>query len=664
MHNETLLEVVTLLAVSVLAIALFKRFQFPSVLAYLAVGVLIGPHGLEWVEDSENIRLLAEFGVVFLLFTLGLEFSLPKLIAMRREVLGLGSAQVIITTTLIAIIAWGLGESGGSAFVIGGVFALSSTAIVIKLLGEQLELSSRHGRYAVAILLFQDIAVVPFLIAIPALSQPDQNGIAGEISLAMLKGVIVLIAMMAVGHWLLRPLFREMVRYRSSELFTLTVLLFALAAALATSYSGLSLALGAFIAGMMLGETEFRSQVEVEIKPLRDVLLGLFFITIGMLLNLHTIPAVIHWVVLVLICFMGLKLSVVYILSRLIVDAEQGVSFRTGMVLCQGGEFGFALLALAISDNVISGDAGQIVLAASVISMVLTPTLVRYNGPLAKKLFAETYGASREKVEAEIAEKTQNLSGHVIICGFGRIGQNVARFLEQESIPYTALDLDAEVVRQSRAAGKPVNYGDSTHRELLIAAGLERAKTLLISYDDLNATRKIIQQAREHCPEMPILVRVRDDSNLKTLYNSGATEVVPETLEASLMLASALLRLLDVPAIRIRKQVQEVRAGHYHALHEMFHGEETHDVEEAPVLREGLHCVTITTGAKAVNRRIDQVDWQKSRVKLRALRRGEEVINEPPADIKLQDGDVLVIYGTPENLQHAENLILAGDPVV
>ncbi len=410
---------------------------------------------------------------------------------------------------------------------------MSSTAVVIKQLREQLELNSRHGRLSVGILLFQDIAVVPFLIIIPALA--GSGSIPVEVSFSLAKGLVVLLAMLAFGHWLLRPLFQAIVSFHSAELFTLTVLLVALSAAWLTHLFGLSLELGAFLAGMMLGETAFRHQIDADIRPFRDVLLGLFFITVGMLLDIHTLPHIIHWVLLIVLAMMVSKTLLIMGLSMR-AGAEKGVAVRTGVVLSQGGEFGFALIALALKDQLLSPSAAQMVLAAIVISMALTPVLIRYNGWFAKHLFAKHYGGGRVEVMHQIEAGAQRLDQHVLICGYGRIGQNISKFVERAGFKYIALDLDPIRVQEASAAGQRVFYGDSTHLDLLAAAGLQRARVLVISFDDTPATMKILEQVRKLYPELPILVRTADDGDLERLQGAGATEVIPETFEATLMM--------------------------------------------------------------------------------------------------------------------------------
>ncbi|MEK6749409.1 MAG: cation:proton antiporter [Pseudomonadota bacterium] len=660
MEHTLLQAVVWLLAATVLVVSLFRRLHLPTILAYLAVGIMVGPQGFGVVSDLDNTRKLAEYGLVFLLFTLGLEFSWPQLYAMRREVLGIGSAQVIVTTALAATTAYALGLSLTGAIVIGGVLAMSSTAIVIKQLGEQLEGNSRHGRLATGILLFQDLAVVVFLIVIPALHSGFDQSVAWNIVLAIIKGGIIMTLMYAVGHWVLRPFFHEVVSARSAELFTLTVLLFSLAAAWLTQFFGLSLALGAFLAGMMLGETEFRHQVEIDIRPFRDILLGLFFVTVGMLLDIAILPNIWPWVLAILGATLIGKIFITALVTALS-GAERGVALRTGIVLAQGGEFGFVLLSLAIQDDYLPPAVTQMMLATVIISMVTTPLLVRYNGRITKFIFSASYGQNRRQIVNDVATNAEDLQHHIMICGFGRVGQNIARFIEKESYRYFALDLDAARVKEARAAGQFVTYGDSTHPNILEAAGLQRAKALVISFDDAVAAEKIILIARKARADLPILVRTRDDSNLERLQQAGATEVVPETLEASLMLVSNLLYLLNVPVRRIVKHIQDARADRYQVLHHVFKGQDWSDFTDNENTRMTLHSVLLPRSAHAVGKRINEINLSDCGVSISAIRRGDIHAMRPLPDIVLQVNDVVILYGDVDQIEHAENLLLRGN---
>lgn len=658
--NESILhEILILLAAAVIAVAIFRRFNLPPILGYLFVGMLVGPHGLQWIPDTEDTRFLAEFGVVFLLFTIGLEFSLPKLLAMKGAVLGLGGSQVLLSTALAGAVAWAVGVPWEGALMVGGVMALSSTAIVIKQLTEQLEINSRHGHNAVGILLFQDLAVIPFLILIPILASDGGGWTVGPLLFGMVKGGFIFVAMLALGHWLLRPLFREIAAARSAELFVLTVLLVSLAAAWATHLAGLSLALGGFVAGAMIGETEFRHQVEADIRPFRDVLLGLFFITIGMLLNVEQVIGLWPWVLLTLFGFVVVKGVLITSLCRAFGN-EAGVSLRTGFVLAQGGEFGFALLSLAMGANLFDYETGQVVLGATLLSMALAPVMIRFNGHAAKYLFTKSYLRNRQHLEDDIQREARNLRDHVVICGYGRIGQNIGHFLEHEGFPYAALDLDPHRVREARAAGESVFYGDATHPEILRAAGIDRAQALVISFDDEHAALKLLARIREDYPELPVLVRARDDSVLEELQELGATEVVPETLEGSLMLASHLLYLLNVPVSTIVRRVRDVRSDRYRLLRGFFPGEEAIPLEASGQQRERLHAVTLPKGASAVGRKLAELELESIPVTVTAVRHEGVRSVRPTPDLTLATGDVLVLYGTPQDLERAETKLLKG----
>ena len=351
MNPSPLGEVLVILALAVVAVALFRRVHLPPILGYLCVGLFAGEHALAWIPESDVIHLLAEVGVVFLLFMIGLEISIPHMLSMKHAVLGFGSAQVVLSTLTTMAIALLIGIPWEGALVVGGALALSSTAIVAKQLIEQVEMQSRHGRFALGILLFQDLAVVPFLVAIPILGGDATHNVALALGIALFKGLLTIVLMLAAGRWLLRPLFHRVASAHSVELFTLAVLLVSLTAAWITHAVGLSLALGAFIAGMLIGDTEYRHHVETEIRPFRDILMGLFFITVGTQLDLATLPSILHWVLLLLgglVLGKGLLIAVLVRLG----GHEAGVAIRTGIVLAQGGEFGFALLALALSNRV------------------------------------------------------------------------------------------------------------------------------------------------------------------------------------------------------------------------------------------------------------------------------------------------------------------------
>jgi CPA2 family monovalent cation:H+ antiporter-2 len=657
MYDTTFRYILILLGVAVVLVATFRYLRLPLVLAYLIAGVLAGPSGLGWIPDLAGTRYLAEFGLVILMFTIGIEFSLPQLMAMKRTVLVGGGLQVLLSFLAFGGMALMLGVPAPGAVVIGGMLALSSTAIVMKLLVDQLEQHSRHGRAAFGVLLFQDLIVVPFLIVIPALGGNNEESLAVTLGWALVRSVLVLAAILFVGRMWLRPVFHEVALARSREFFTLTVLLLTLIAAWFTHNMGLSLALGAFLAGLMIGETEYRHQVENDILPFRDVLLGLFFITVGMSLDLHVLSTQWPWVLLALAIMLLVKIFIVVIVGRAL-GQETGVALRTGLVLAAGGEFGFALLVQAEEYKVLAADSIQLVLAAIVLSMLVAPLLIRYNGRVVKQL-VPGYRERRESNLDSIRATASHAHGHVILCGYGRSGQNIAWMLKKENVPTLGLDLDPVRVRDARDAGEQVVYGDSARRDVLLAAGLMQARALIISFVDPTVALRILNVTRDLRPDMPVIVRTIDDSKMEQLKKAGATEVVPESLEGSLMMGSHVLMLLGVPVSRVLRQVQDVRRDRYRMLRGFFHGAAGVDEAEESY-RERLHSVTLLPQAYAVGKKLAELPLAESGVTITAVRRGGITGPEPEPDTKLIAGDVLVLFGAPEALEHAEKVLLEG----
>ena len=540
MDYSFLSDTLLILISTVVLVVLFLRMGLPPVLGYLAVGVMVGPYGLSLVYDIDNIRTFAEFGVVFLLFTIGLEFSTSVLIRMKASVLGLGSAQVLLTAALASSIAFFFGLTLESALVLGGVVAMSSTALVTKQLADQVELHTRHGRNSIGILLFQDLMVVPFLILVATLSGESKTASTMTVLSALGEGALALIFIFVLGRWVLKPLFREVARFHSAELFTLTVLLVVLCSSWITHQIGLTFALGAFLAGVMLSETEFRHQVESEIRPFRDVLLGLFFITVGMMLDVSILPAAWPYVLALFLSLVLIKLLLVAGFCR-IASWNSSVSMRTGLILAHGGEFGFAILILAMDGEVLSPEEGQVILAAMLFSMALAPLIIRYNGQLTALLLPGSVERSKREVREQIIDTSRALNRHVIVCGYGRVGQPALNLLLEQKVACMAIDLDPERVQKGMNGGQPVSYGDAVSLELLHACGLSRASALVVSMIDFNTTIKIISRVRAVYAELPIFVRTRKEIQLYQLYQAGATEVVADTYGSDTMITTEML---------------------------------------------------------------------------------------------------------------------------
>lgn len=546
--HETLPAILLLLISSVLAVALFRAFRLPAMLAYFLVGLILGPKSFGFLPDSDANRELAEFGIVFLMFSIGLEFSLTQLYAMRRIVLGIGGLQVAITMGVIMLVCFAFDLSWQSSLVVGGALAMSSTAIVSKLLVERLDLNSRHGRVAIGVLLFQDLAVVPLLVLIPAISS-QTGSLAYTLSIAVLKAAIMLSFLFFIGRNLMNRWFGVVARQKSRELFVMNVLMVTLVLAYATKLAGLSYALGAFIAGMLISETRFRYQVESDIAAFRDILMGLFFITIGMLLDFHSLGGNLSNILMVVVGLIIFK-SLVVALLCLLFKYEPGVAWRAGVTLAQAGEFSFVVFALGLDHGLISNDLLQVVLAGSLLSMFAAPFIIQHNLQIAE-FFSRSYTRNRKSQIEGIENVGKQLKDHVIICGFGRSGQYLSRFLKEEKFPFIALDIDPALVQEAASAGEHVMYGDSGKRLVLAAAGAARAKALIISFDDPPSVIKILHLVNDYFPNLPVVVRTVDDANMELFRDAGASEVVPEVLEGSLMLASHALVLLGVPLNRV-----------------------------------------------------------------------------------------------------------------
>ncbi|HEY8101411.1 MAG TPA: monovalent cation:proton antiporter-2 (CPA2) family protein [Burkholderiaceae bacterium] len=650
-----------LLAAAVLAVVAFRMMHLPPMLGYLIVGILLGPHGFGLAEENETTHTLAEFGVVFLMFSIGLEFSLPKLSSMRRTVFGLGLAQVLLTVVITTVAGYAIvyilpqviNISWQAAFALGGALAMSSTAIVSKLLTERLELESEHGRRIISILLFQDLALVPLLILVPALAHPGSELVA-TLAWAALKAIVVLVLLLVVGQKLMRSWFRVVVKRRSQELFMLNLLLITLGTAWITERAGLSMALGAFVAGMLISETEYKHQVEEDIKPFRDVLLGLFFVTIGMLLNVRLVVE--HWwiVLLLLIGPVMLKFGLIAALAKFF-GATTGVALRTGLALAQAGEFGFVLLNQAGDLHLMDPLIIQLILASMVLSMLAAPFILAKSDAIVMKLASNEW-MMQSIALTQIATRTMSTQKHVLIAGFGRSGQSLAKLLEEEKIAYHALDLDPDRVREARDAGANVSYGDAARRESLVAAGIHRAAALVISYADTPSALKALHFAHDLAPNLPVIVRSHDDTDLDKLRAAGATEVVPEAIEGSLMLASHALVMLGVPLRRVVHRVQAAREERYASLRGYFHG--TSDLEE-DAERVRLHSVTLPQNAAAIGKTLQVLNLMELGAEVTTVRREKNRldVNSP---IELQAGDTVVVRGSTDQVAKAETRLLKG----
>jgi CPA2 family monovalent cation:H+ antiporter-2 len=651
------------LLAAVLGVVGCRMLKLPPMLGYLAVGVVIGPNALALAQNSEGIKHLAEFGIVFLMFVIGLEFNLPKLRAMRRHVFGLGLLQVVLTLVMVTLSSLFLATLAPSlwkmdwqtALALSGAMAMSSTAIVIKLMADRLELESEHGKRVVGVLLFQDLAVVPLLVLIPALgSRPEE--LFGALLLAGIKATVLITLLLTGGQRVMRWWLTIVARRKSEELFVLNLLLVTLGLAWLTELAGLSLALGAFIAGMLISETEYKHQVELDIRPFHDVLLGLFFITIGMMLDWHIVIG--RWPLVLLLTVLPVlfKLVLVAALAK-VYGASHGVALRTGLYLAQAGEFGFVLLTLGSQHNLIPPALLNPVLASMVLSMLATPFIIMRSNDIVMKLVASEW-LQQSLQMTTIARKSINTSKHVIICGYGRCGQNLARMLDKEHIPYMALDLDPDRVRLAAAAGDSVVFGDAGRLQALMAAGLARASAVVVTYLDVPAAMKVLGHTQSHAPQVPVIVRTQDDLDLEKLQLAGATEVVPEALEGSLMLASHALALVGVPMRRVIRIVQDQRDARYNLLKGYFHGADDDTIDELE--HERLTTVSLPLASPWLGKRVEDLAFHAMGVRVVSLRRAQGTSEQVDDGTLLQTGDTLVLSGTVQTLAVAEEKLMRG----
>ena len=655
--TNTLQPLLILLAAAVGVVVLCRILHLPAMLGYLIVGITIGPHALGWIPDEPESRHLAEFGVVFLMFSIGLEFSLSRLRTMQRQVFGLGTAQVVATILLVMLASIFFGLDWRAGLALGGVLAMSSTAIVSKMLVERAELNTSHGQKIMGVLLFQDLAVVPLLIIIPAL---DSSGrvIYATLVLALLKAGVVLAALLVFGQRLLRPWFHLVATQKSPELFMLNVLLFTLGLAYITELAGLSLALGAFVAGMLISETEYRYEVEEDIKPFRDVLLGLFFVTIGMLLDPVSIIAGFGWIALLLLILLPFKAAVVALLARWF-SGDWGAAIRSGLGLAQAGEFGFVLLTLAGEVNILPNAVMQNVLAAMLLSMLVAPFLIQHAEAIVRRISPDAWMDRAMQIH-QIAVRSIATDAHIIICGYGRSGQALAHFMKQENTRYIALDLDPDRVREAMSAGESVVYGDAAKREVLLAAGLMRAKTLVVTYDDKHSAIKILKHVTEVRPELPVVVRTTDDSHIEALKLAGAAEVVAEVLEGSVMLASQALLLSGVPFNKVLRRIREARALRYSMFSSFYRTSTDAAGENTESLQPRFQNVLLNKSDAAVGKTLDEANLSELEVAVNAVRRHKVSGLKPTGDMTLQVGDVLVLLGQPAALMMAEKRLREG----
>lgn len=658
MNEFSLAPIVVVLLVSVITVILCRKFNIPSMLGYLLVGFLAGPGMLSLIPKSHATDYLGEIGIVFLMFSIGLEFSLPKLRAMRRLVFGLGGLQVGVTMLSVMGILMLTGVPFNWAFAVSGALAMSSTAIVSRILSEKTELGQPHGQMAMGVLLMQDIAVVPLMILIPALSGNGGEGsLWAALGLAGLKMLITLGVLFVVGSKVMSRWFRLVAKRKSSELFMINVLLVTLGVSYLTALEGLSMALGAFVAGMLLSETEYRFQVEDDIRPFRDILLGFFFITVGMKLDVQALIGGWRQVLMLLAILLVLKALVVFAIAFKMKHSV-GDSLKTALYLAQGGEFGFVMLAIAGQLDMVSPELEQAATAAVLLSMIIAPFLLGGSDALVGRLVKSSWDMKSLDLHSMLVE-TMSKSDHVLIVGFGRGGQTVGRVLVQEDIPYFALDLDIARVQVARSAGEPVSFGDAKRREVLEAAGLGRAKMVVVTLNNMHETQHVLDNVLSMYPNMPVYVRATNDDYVKTFTDMGAEEAVSDTKETGLVLAGYAMLGNGASYRHVYQTMANIRHSRYAALEGLFVGSD----DEAGFGENGetvRHAFPLAAEAYAVGKTVGTLPMAAYGIKLLFVRRRTGRIENPDASFTLEGGDVLVVAGKKEEIISFENWSLQG----
>ncbi|AKP74156.1 K(+)/H(+) antiporter [Piscirickettsia salmonis] len=652
-------QLLALLGASIGVIYLFHRLNLPSVLGYLSVGIFAGLM-LDYTSllQLQDMQVIAKFGVVFLLFSIGLQLPIRRLLAMKSAVFLLGGLQVVITT----VVAWGIAAltplSPTAAFVVGAAASLSSTAMISKTLADSKELNTPLGRSAFGAIIFQDMMVAPLLIIITALAETTGNeSLWFNISLEMVKGAATLIFLYFIGHWILSPLFLAISKTRSSELFMLTALFTALAAANFTEMMGLSKELGAFLAGVLLSGTPYHHQVEADIRPFKDSLLGFFFISVGMMVDIHLLPIVWQQVTLVAFGLVVIKLILTTLICRGLRMHNRRDSLRIGILLAQGGEFSFVLIALASQIQILSPIDDQVLLMSFIFSMIISLLLI-YSYDKLKKHFPEPNLATSSLTN----NYNEELNGHVIICGFGRTGQQIAGILASEGFQYLAIDSDPTRVNQAALAGENIIYGDASRESILEATKLNLAKALVITFANKDAAAAITQHAHKTSPKINILVRTHNDDDYKKFMAIGATEVITRTSESSLLLGSHLLLLLGVPRYRVMRWSFDTHQNRYSMLRGFFQaGDSLHHHEDNDNERENLQSFFLPARSFAIGKTIAELNLNQYEVIITALRRNGIRSEDPPVETKLKENDIIVLYGRSNAIENAEVKLITGN---
>ncbi len=649
-------QLLVVLVVTIAVVAACRRMNFPPIVGYIIVGLMISLIGHNSFQHFSKLTVLARYGVVFLLFSIGLDFSLPRLISMKKMVFGLGSLQMLACGGLSYLLCALLHLDGLTGFVVAVAVAMSSTAIISKILKENGESGTHVGHLTMSMLIFQDLMVVPAIIITTFFATHTGGNILSSLGVELLKGVFTFAVLVLVGKKVFTPIFHEVARSRSAELFTLATLFVVLSAAYFSDLMGMSTEFGAFLAGAIIGGTPYHHQVESDIRPFRDVLLGLFFIGIGTLLNIDVFVA--HFLVIItaaLIIFV-LKLVIIAFLVKYLKLGGPRESVKVGLLLAQAGEFGFVLVAMASEFDFLGDMQAQIILASLIISMLLSILSLRFQNQLIPRLTRLLFGKC--KLQPDAVQNIQLTPGVILIAGFSRIGQWVAKAVSTQGHAYLALDLDPTIINQARLAGENVVYADAADTHILQNLHIEQAKAIVLTFQDVSISLKVLHQMRMYNTTVPILVRTQDDTDMEALLAAGATEVIPDALEASLILSLHILVSLGMDMASAMVWSNELRQDRYKLLKGYFVGDESNGDPDTP--RQQQRAIAIQEGYFAEGKTIFHLDIQQFGVEVIAMRKRGIVGAKPAHQTKVHAGDVLIVAGLLENLDRFETHIVEG----
>lgn len=653
MHDLTALQDVLILLGLALANAwLFSLMRQSPIVGYLITGLLVGPYGFHLIKGVHEVEMVAEIGVVLLLFTIGLEFSYKRITRLKKLLLTAGATQVITTGLAVAVGTWLLGEPPVTAIVLGMAMALSSTAIVLKLLLERGEIDSAHGRIALSILIFQDICVILFIVTLPLLgSQSDSFSLW-----AITKSAIILGGLYLFVRHLLKPLLRGILRTRAPELFRLTILALVLGTAWVTAHAGLSLALGAFLAGLALAESDSSHQVMADIIPFRDVFLAVFFISVGMLVDVRLLISN-WWAVLIGIMLLSLAKTIAGTLAGVASRYPLQTALVSGLMTFQVGEFSFILMAQARVLELVPTQTYQLSLSIIALSMMLTPMMFRLAQPMAARL-TSLIGLDNKHIIHEEQERTANLEGHVIIAGYGLSGKNVARTMREMRLPYIHIEMNGEVVRVARKSGEIILHGDATAPAVLEGAGIHKARAMVLAINDPSALARAIPTARELNPELYILARTHYVSSIDALLKAGADDIITDEFGAGLEMAAFLLRRYNVPEGRVLKVLSSLREEHSQR-YQYREGKTKNLTGYLSVLEGGeIEIQAVPETSPCLGKTLAELNFRAATgASIMGIIRSERVIYNPPADLQLETGDTLILLGEDDNIRKARELV-------